>query len=179
MELLTRIFARKEYNKPVDTVTTPAIQYLRDRDIPHAIFIHPGPVESLEQAAAERGQQPEQIVRSIVFRLAETDFIMVLMAGPGQVPWRALRRHLQQSRLTMASEEELLQVTGCRPGTVSPFGLPAPMLVLIDQAVLAQEEISLGSCRRGVAIVMKTADLLRAIDHVEVVNFSAEGNEPG
>lgn len=158
----------------MENQNTPAIQYLRSRGIPHTIFVHPGPVESLEQAAAERGQRSEQVIRSIVFRRNEVDFLMVLMAGPGQVPWKALRRHLQQSRLTMASEEELLHITGCRPGTVSPFGLPAQIPVLIDQRVLAQEEISLGSCQRGVAIIMKSTDLLKAIDTVEIVNFSTE-----
>jgi Cys-tRNA(Pro) deacylase len=155
-----------------ETTLPPSVNYLRERGIPHRLFVHSGPVESLEQAAADRNQRPEQVVRSIVFRINEGDFLMVLMAGPGQVPWKALRRHLNQSRLTMASEEELLLATGCRPGTVSPFGLPAPMPVLIDQRVLEQDEISMGSCRRGLAIILSPTDLMRAIDSVEVVNFS-------
>lgn len=151
---------------------SPAIQYLIDRAIPHTVFRHSGPVNSLEQAASERSQQPEQVVRSIVFRLSEGDFLMVLMPGPGQVPWKALRKYLGQSRMTMANEEELLQATGYRPGTVTPFGLPAPMKVLVDQGVLTQPEISLGSGQRSVAIIMRPADLLRALDDHDVVNFS-------
>ena len=153
---------------------TPAIRYLEERGVPHQVFQHAGQIFSLEQAAAERNQQPEQVVRSIVFRVADGEYLMVLMAGPGQVPWKALRRHLGQSRLTMATEEELLQVTGYRPGTVTPFGLPRPMLVLIDQGVIDQPEISLGSGQRGLAILMKPADLRAALDQVEIVRFSTE-----
>lgn len=153
---------------------TPAIQYLRERNVPHSVFRHPGPVHSLEQAAEERSQHPEQVVRSIVFRLSEDEFIMVLMPGPGQVPWKALRRYLGQSRMTMATEEELLQSTGYRPGTVNPFGLPQPMRVLIDQGVLNQPEVSLGSGQHGVAIMIKPGDLRTALDQVEIVNFSEE-----
>ncbi len=156
---------------------TPAIQYLETRGVPFRVFQHPGPIHSLEQAASERGEQPEQVVRSIVFRLGEGEFIMVLMPGPGQVPWKALRRYLDQSRLTMASEQELLQATGYRPGTVTPFGLPRPMRVLVDQGVLAQPEVSLGSGQRGLAILMKPQDIISALDGVETVDFSKEMSE--
>ena len=48
---------------------------------------------------------------------------MVLMAGPDQVDWKKLRQLVKRSRIRMATEEEVLDVTGYRIGTVSPFGL--------------------------------------------------------
>ena len=114
------------------TETPPVARALAALGIPHRVFRHPGPVTSLEQAAQERGQQPEQVVRSILFRLGADQYAMVLIAGPGQVAWRALRQHVGQSRLTLASEEEVLAVTGYPIGAVSPFGLPRPLPVLID-----------------------------------------------
>src|SRR5689334_4644675 len=94
------------------TDTTPVTRHLDQLGIPYRTFRHPGPVASLEQAARERGQQPQQVIRSIVFRAGEGVFVMVLMAGAQQVGWRALRRYLGQSRLSMASEPELIQFTG-------------------------------------------------------------------
>jgi Cys-tRNA(Pro)/Cys-tRNA(Cys) deacylase len=91
-------------------------------NIPHRVFVHPGPVDSLEQAARERGQRPEQVVRSILFRTAEDEYLMALVAGPAQISWKALRAFLGQSRLTMANEQEVLAVTGYPIGAVSPFG---------------------------------------------------------
>ena len=82
--------------------STPATLELESRGIPHRLFRHPGPVASLQQAADERGQSPEQVIRSIVFRVGEGEFVMVLMAGEQQVSWRSLRRYLGQSRLTIA-----------------------------------------------------------------------------
>ncbi|NLG97826.1 MAG: YbaK/EbsC family protein [Chloroflexi bacterium] len=155
-------------------VMTPAIRHLEERGVDYRILQHNGPILSLEQAARERNQLPSQVVRSIVFRLAEDTFLMVLMPGPGQVPWKQLRRYLNQTRLTMASEEELLAATGYRPGTVTPFGLPRPMRILIDQGVLDQPEISLGSGQRGTAIIMRPENLLAALDRYEIVNFSGE-----
>ena len=158
----------------MENATPPAISHLRERDIPHTLFVHPGPIKSLEQAARERSQLPEQVVRSILFRLAENEFVMVLMPGPGQVPWKTLRRYLGQSRLSMASTEEALVATGYQPGTINPLGLPRPMRILIDPVVLQQPELSLGSGQRGVAILITPANLLKALDQYEVVDLSGE-----
>jgi Cys-tRNA(Pro)/Cys-tRNA(Cys) deacylase len=151
--------------------SSPVAAALDAQGIPYRLFRHPGPLRSLEQAARERGQRPEQIVRSLVFRLAQDRFVMVLIAGPAQVSWPALRSYLGQSRLTTASEAEVLAATGYPRGAVSPLGLPAPMRILVDRSVLAEVEISLGSGVRNVTIIMKSADLLRALEPVEIGVF--------
>ena len=139
--------------------------------IAHSVFRHSGQVSSLEQAAQERTQRLEQVVRSILFRLSENEYLMVLVAGPNQISWKALRKHVGQSRITMASEDEVLAVTGYRIGTVSPFGLPRPLRILIDQSVLKESEISIGSGMRNTGIIMKSADLRRALRDAEIVSL--------
>lgn len=139
--------------------------------IAHTVFRHSDQVNSLEQAAQERNQQLEQVVRSILFRLSGDKYVMALVAGPKQISWKALRKHVGQSRLTMASEEEVFAVTGYRIGTVSPFGLPRPLRTLIDETILKEDEISIGSGMRGVAVVMKSADLRRALSEAEIVSL--------
>jgi len=147
----------------------PVSRALQALGIPHRIFTHTEPVTSLEEAARQRGQRPSQVVRSILFRVGQDEFRMALVAGPAQVSWKILRRHLGQSRLTMATEEEVLSVTGYRTGTVGPFGLPRPLKVLIDPGVLDEEEISIGSGVRGTAVILKSADLQRGLPEAEVV----------
>ena len=150
---------------------TPVTRSLDAQNIPYRFFRHPGKVRSLEQAAVERGQRPEQIVRSIVFRLAKEDFLMVLIAGPEQVSWSKLRAHLGVSRITMASEDEVLAATGYPLGAVSPFGTPAPMRVLVDQRVLDEGELSIGSGVRDTTVILSKDDLLRALGDVELGDF--------
>jgi Cys-tRNA(Pro) deacylase len=156
------------------TLVTQALDAL---NIPYRFFRHPGQVHSLEQAARERGQRPEQVVRSIVFRLAQDHFLMVLIAGPGQISWPALRSHLGQSRLTMASEEEVLAATGHPLGAVSPLGTPRPMRILVDQNILAEEEISVGSGLRNTTVILRSADLLKAVGNFEVGSFGQEPHD--
>ncbi len=153
--------------------STPVTRALDALGVAYRLFRHPGPIHSLEQAASERGQRPEQIVRSILFRLAEEAFVMVLIAGPRQVSWPALRRYLGVSRLTMAGEAEVLAVTGYPTGAVSPFGLPRPLRVLADEGIFAEEEISIGCGVRNATVILKAADLRRALAGAELGAFAA------
>lgn len=146
--------------------------------MPHRVFRHETPVDSLEKAASDRGQRPSQIVRSILFRAAEEEFIMALVAGPGQISWKALRKYLGLSRVTMASAEDVLAVTGYRIGTVGPFGLARQVRMLIEAGLLMEEEVSIGSGMRDTAVILKTEDLRGALGNAEIVELFESNGEP-
>ncbi len=152
----------------------PVARVLDERHVPYRLFIHTRPVHSLEQAARERNQLPDQVIRSIVFRVGKDEFLMALVAGDRQISWPMLRRYLSQSRLTLATEDEVRSATGYERGAVAPFGLPRPMRILVDENVFKHEEISLGSGVRGTAVIMTSRDLRRALGNVEIVRLSEE-----
>jgi len=149
----------------------PVARALDELHVPYRLFVHAGPVHSLEQAARERHQLPDQVIRSIVFRVSQDEFLMVLIAGDRQIAWPALRRYLGQSRLTLATEDEVRSVTGYERGAVAPFGLPQPLRILVDESVFTHEEVSLGSGVRGTAVIMTSFDLRRALGEVERVRL--------
>lgn len=151
-----------------DPSPTPVTQALDRAGVPYRFFRHTGVVRSLEQAAQERGQQPQQVVRSLLFRLAEDEFVMVLVSGPRQISWPSLRAFLGTNRMTMATDEEVLRVTGYPPGAVSPFGLPRPLRLLVDPAVLEQDEVSIGSGMRNTTVILRQEHLRRALGHYEI-----------
>lgn len=157
-------------NKP------PADIALEGLGIPHRLFSHEGTVTSFEQAARERGQRESQVVRSILFQIRPEEFVMVLVAGPAQVDWKKLRQLVGRSRVRMATEDEVLEITGYRVGTVSPFGMKNQVKVMIDKSVLAEEEISIGSGVRNMAIIMNTTDLRRALGDAEIVSLLEESH---
>jgi Cys-tRNA(Pro)/Cys-tRNA(Cys) deacylase len=152
----------------------PASAALEKLKIPHQIFRHETPACSFEQAASDRKQRPEQVVRSILFQVRPEEFVMVLVAGREQVDWRRLRKLVGRSRVRMATEEEVLEVTGYQVGTVSPLGMRKQVKILIDSSVVREEEISMGSGMRNTAIILKSADLQRALGDVEIVALSEQ-----
>jgi len=153
-------------NKP------PASLALDSLGIEHRVFIHEQPVTSFEEAASRRNQRPGQIVRSILFNIRPEEYLMVLVAGPDQIDWKKLRQFVKRSRVRMATEEEVLEVTGYRIGTVSPFGVKNQFQVLIDASVLKEAEVSIGSGVRNMAIIMQSADLRKALGTSEIVHLS-------
>lgn len=149
---------------PEEARETPVGAALRALDVPHRVFDHPSPPRSLEEAAAARGHRPDQVLRSLLFRSDLGEHLMVLVAGPAQVPWTALRRHLGRQRISLPSAEEVLAITGYPVGAVAPFGLAEPMRVIVDSGVAGQGELSMGSGERGRAIILRAADLLSALE---------------
>ena len=157
-------------NKPPTSIV------LEELGIPHRLFSHEGTVTSFEQAARERSQREAQVVRSILFQIRPEEFVMVLVAGPAQVDWKKLRQLVGRSRVRMATEDEVLEITGYRVGTVSPFGTKNQVKVMIDESVLAEEEISIGSGIRNTAIIMNTTDLRRVLGDAEIVSLLEESH---
>jgi len=157
-----------------EITSTPVTRYLDERGISYRFFKHPGVIHSLEQAAQERNQRAEQIIRSIVFRLSRGGFVMVLVAGEKQVSWPALRKHLGTSRLSMATEEEVLEVTGYPLGAVSPFVTRQPLRILADRGFLQEEEISVGSGVRYTTVIMRNEDFFNALGEIELGDFAVK-----
>lgn len=161
----------KVYNLP-DMERPPVSLALEKLNVPHRVFRHETPVDSLEKAARDRSQRPTQVVRTILFRVTEDEFALVLVAGPGQISWKKLRKILGRSRITMATDEEVFSVTGYKVGTVGPFGLARQARVLIEAGVLNEEEVSIGSGMRDMAVILKSNDLYLALNGAEVVSLT-------
>jgi prolyl-tRNA editing enzyme YbaK/EbsC (Cys-tRNA(Pro) deacylase) len=150
----------------------PVSVFLTQHGIPHRVFRHETAVRNIEEAAIARGQKPEQVIRSILFRLEEGVYVLVLIAGTQQVSWQALRHYLGRSRLTLATHEEVLTVTGYAVGTVSPIGLPASLRILADKGIFAYPEVSFGAGEANTAIIMKREDFKGALGDVEIGEFA-------
>jgi Cys-tRNA(Pro)/Cys-tRNA(Cys) deacylase len=158
----------------MNDTSTPVTRDLDSKKVPYRVFKHPGELRSLEQAARERNQEHDQIIRSILFRTGKNQYTMVLMPGPHRISWPRLRKYIGKSRITMASEDEVRQVTGYPLGAVSPFGIPTDIQVLIDQSLLTKTEISIGSGVRGTAVILTVDDLLTALGNYQVGEFTEE-----
>lgn len=151
---------------------TPVTRALDDLGVAYELHIHAKPLRSLEHAAAERNLDPEQIVRSLLFRLEDGTYIVVLMPGSGKVDWPKLRHFLGVSRLTTATAAQVAEITGYETGAVSPFGLPSPLRVLADRTIMDQHRVSLGAGIRNAGVIMDRADLLRVLTP-EIGDFKA------
>lgn len=131
-----------------------------------------GPVRSLAEAAAVRGLEPRQIVKTMVVRVAAGDHRFVLVPGDREIAWPKLRALLGVNRLSMPSAEAAYAVTGFVRGTITPLGALAPLPVVADVEVRGR--ISIGGGAHGVALTVDAGQLLTALDATV-----ADVTEPG
>ena len=121
-----------------------------------------GPVGSLAEAAAARGIEPRQLVKSLVVRRADDDFLFVLVPGDRTISWPKLRQLLGVSRLSMPDATVALEATGYERGTITPFGSLRAWPVIVDERVSGM--ISVGGGAHGVGLKLDAADLVQALD---------------
>jgi Cys-tRNA(Pro) deacylase len=146
----------------VDAAQNPALLALDAAGIAHEVTRH-GPVGSLAEAAAARGVQPGDIIKTLVVRRADDDFLFVLVPGDREISWPKLRALLGVNRISMPDAATAREVTGYERGTITPFGSTRAWPVVADETV-AGRTISLGAGEHGLAVTVAGSDVVRALD---------------
>jgi Cys-tRNA(Pro)/Cys-tRNA(Cys) deacylase len=129
---------------------TPATQALDSAAIPYRL-VHYGRVGSAEAAAERRGVALAALAKTLVVRVEEGSYVLVLVPGDRGLDYAKLRTRLGVRRLTMPDPEEAKAATGYERGTITPIGAGAHP-VIVDQRLADWDEISLGSGVHGWAI---------------------------
>lgn len=130
--------------------------------VPHSVITH-GHVGSLAEAAAARGVEPRAVVKTLVVRKGEEEYVFVLVPGDRQISWPKLRALLGVSRMSLPDADDALRVTGYPRGSITPFGATHPWPVVADASMVG-EQITLGGGVSGTAVRLLADDAIRALD---------------
>ncbi len=128
---------------------TPATEALAASGLAHQVTRH-GPVRSLAEAAAARGVDPADIIKTMVVRRGEGDYLFVLVPGDRTISWPKLRTLLGVNRLSMPDAATAKEVTGYERGTITPFGAQHAWPVVADERIRGRT-VSIGGGAHGVA----------------------------
>src|SRR4051812_1439109 len=131
-------------------MSTPALFAVAAAGIPHRVIRH-GPVSSLPEAAAARGVEVPDVVKTIVVRRADEQYVFVLVPGDRVISWPKLRALLGVNRLSMPDAGAARAATGYERGTITPFGSTTAWPVIADER-LRGRTIGLGAGERGLAL---------------------------
>ena len=136
---------------------------LQATGIPFEMTRH-GQVASLAEAAAARGVEPGKLIKTIVVRRADDDYLFVLVPGDRQISWPKLRALLGVPRLSMPDKEVAFEVTGYERGTITPFGALHKWPVVADSRLREPGPVSIGGGAHGVGATVDALDLTTALD---------------
>jgi Ala-tRNA(Pro) deacylase len=140
-------------------VTERLVRWLRESAVKFDVLEHE-PVRTSEEAARVRGTALEDGAKALVVR-ADDRYVHVVMPAHLKLDNAALRALLGTRKVRFATPDELLELTGCTPGAVPPFGNLFGLPVIVDEALAGRERIVFNAGSNAVSITMAATDFFR------------------
>ena len=138
---------------------TPALRALARADLDYRV-VHTQRAGSAQESAELQGVELGQLLRTIVIRRAEKDYVFVLVPGGRQIDWPKLRAHLGVSRLSLPDAEEAKAATGYERGAITPFGSATAWPVIADASIPGIGTVAIGGGGHGINLHVPSADLV-------------------
>lgn len=127
--------------KPALSAKAKRFQAVLDQYAPESRVVEfDKPSRTAQQAADAIGCELDQIVKSLVFRTGDDRPVLVLTAGGNRVDEKVIGEQMG-SDVGMADAAFVRTHTGYAIGGVPPFGHPEAVETLIDEDLLAFDEI--------------------------------------
>ena len=109
-------------------------KFLRDFDKNQKIIVLNTSARTALEAATSLGCEVGAIVKSLLFR-TESNFTLCLVAGDKKASLNKIKKILNIKDASMASADEVKNVTGYTIGGVSPIGHLNKIYILIDKSL--------------------------------------------
>jgi len=105
----------------------------------------------------------KEVLKTLVF-IGDQSPIIAIVGGDDKVDIDKLCRVTKQSTLRMAKPTEVLEITFCKVGTVSPFGITDNAVKIMDQKIAGLDRVIAGSGEGSLLIELPKEQLLIAWD---------------
>lgn len=142
---------------------TKIIRLLESNQVPFRLLPHQEPVYTVAAAAAQRGVNISEMVKSILLRDKDRHYVMACVTGDSRLDPKAVRAHLggDWKRLSFATAEEIRAVTGFIQGAIAPLGLPEDVPVVFDKAITKCQRVNISSGDPLAGLELDPQDLIR------------------
>jgi Cys-tRNA(Pro)/Cys-tRNA(Cys) deacylase len=146
-----------------DHPLTSAIEALEQARVPFTV-VRTERAHSAEESAGLQGIPLGALLRTIVVRRGDDDYVFVLVPGGRRFDWPKVRAHLGVRRLSLPDATEAHAATGYERGTITPFGATRAWPVIVDASIEGLERVAIGGGAHGVNLHLAPADLIAALD---------------
>jgi Cys-tRNA(Pro)/Cys-tRNA(Cys) deacylase len=123
-----------------------------------------GEARSLEEAARNVGVEPSHVIKTLVLKKSDGDFVFALVPGGRQLSWPRVRALLGVNKVQLPDPEQARAATGFERGTIVPLGSITPWPVIADRTITGR--VALGAGRAGHSLLTDAEPLLAALDAV-------------
>jgi Cys-tRNA(Pro)/Cys-tRNA(Cys) deacylase len=124
-------------------------------------FVERAPVGSLEEAAALLGLPASGVIKTLVVKRHDGDFLFALVPGDRQISWAKLRAVVGVNKLQLPQASVALEATGYERGTIVPLGSTTAWPVYADSRVSGR--VALGAGEHGVSAFVSADQLISGL----------------
>lgn len=115
-----------------------------------------------ESVAAKIGLPPEQVFKTLVARGDRNGVAMAVVPGDQELDLKALAAEAGEKKIELVPVKELQALTGYIRGGVTALAGKREYPVYVDETIELFDVISVSAGMRGLQILIKPADYLRA-----------------
>jgi Cys-tRNA(Pro)/Cys-tRNA(Cys) deacylase len=124
-------------------------------------FVERPAANSLEEAAALLGLPASSIIKTLVVKRHDGDFLFALVPGDRQISWGKLRGVVGVNKLKLPEASVALEATGYERGTIVPLGSTTAWPVYADSRVAGR--VALGAGEHGVSAMVDASQLIAGL----------------
>jgi Cys-tRNA(Pro)/Cys-tRNA(Cys) deacylase len=124
-------------------------------------FVERPAANSLGEAAALLGLPSSSVVKTLVVKRHDGDFLFALVPGDRQISWGKLRALVGVNKLKLPDASIALEATGYERGTIVPLGSTTAWPVYADSRVAGR--IALGAGEHGVSAMVDADQLIAGL----------------
>jgi Cys-tRNA(Pro) deacylase len=143
---------------------TPAVRFLRDRNVVFSEHLYPYEERGgTAVSARELGVAEHVVVKTLVMEDDTGQPLLVLMHGDREVSTRELARTLGVRSIRPCTPDAANRHTGYLVGGTSPFATRKALQVCMERSILALERIYLNGGKRGFLIGIDPREVERML----------------
>jgi Cys-tRNA(Pro)/Cys-tRNA(Cys) deacylase len=116
---------------------------------------------SLEEAAALMKLPTSSVIKTLVVKRHDGNFLFALVPGDRQISWAKLRSVVGVNKLQLPDASVALEATGYERGTIVPLGSTTAWPVYVDNRVSGR--IALGAGEHGVSALVDAHQLVEGL----------------
>lgn len=124
--------------------------------------------------ASKIGMPAEQVFKTLLTTAGPGLFLFAVVPGDAELDFKKLARAAGLRKTEMVPLKEVQPLTGYIRGGVTVFGARKAYPVYVDETAILFETISVSAGTRGIQLILKPDDYLRAAQALEVPVVTAD-----
>ena len=112
--------------------------------------------------AAEIGMPVEQVYKTLLCRMASGEHVLAVIAGDAELDLKKLASAAGEKKADLAPLKDLEPLTGYLRGGCTAMASKRAFPVYVDEMLQLHDQVSVSAGMRGMQILLRPADYLRA-----------------